>query len=244
MAIKGGADKNLRDFTLQVPLLDQGNAPIGHHNPIILEPRYTDGSTAANKTFTADGDYADASNHNSKTTGWSYDLKLDWANSGQEWYNYTYDTNSGRRGSSSSPSNATSLDDYGNYISLYMDLAIGTGPHPGVGTAYAHMAILQDAAGGYFAYQYTAPPPVNYTQARTFPDQGHHNIKLAGQNYGEHHYRQWFCLADVQSWTASNAGTLRFINWGGGSITYSRVTIRGGAFLIHGKAGASSGADQ
>ena len=112
MAILLGTGKKQRDMQIQVPCLDQNNNEISNANQIILEPRYTDGTTAASKTFTTSGDYADASNHNSATTGWSYDVKLNWMNSGYAWYNYTYDTNSGRRGSSGSPncfSNANAI---------------------------------------------------------------------------------------------------------------------------------------
>lgn len=235
--------KNKKDFVIDVPLLDQSNNPVGQHNPISIMPRYTDSSTAHSKTFSASGDYADSSNHNSSGSGWSYDFKVDMNSSGGAWYNYTYDTNSGRRGSSSTPSHGTSLNDFGSYVSLYADIAVGDGPHPGVGTNYAHIALIHNAAGAYFQYQYTSPPPVNYTHARTWPDTGHHNIKIAGQNYGSHAYRQWFCLADMQSWAANNMNTLRIINWGGGASSKSRIEIHGIKLLIHGMTGANSGAD-
>mgnify|MGYP000268164623 CR=1 FL=1 len=244
MAILLGTGKKARDFQIQVPCLDQDNNEISNTNQIILEPRYTDGSTAASKTFTASGDYADASNHNSKTTGWSYDVKLNWHNSGTAWYNYTYDTNSGRRGAANSPNRGTSLNDYGNYISFYVDFAVGDAPHPTVGNSYAHMAILTNAWGAHHHNLYSGATP-NYALARTFPEHGtgQMNFKIAGQNYGTHYYRQWYCVADMQAWAHSNVSYLRFINWGGGASSVSRVRICGAAFIVHGIAGANSGAD-
>ena len=244
MAILLGTGKKQRDFQIQVPCLDQNNNEINNANQIILEPRYTDGTTAASKTFTAAGDYADASNHNSATTGWSYDVKLNWMNNGYAWYNYTYDTNSGRRGSSGTPSRGTSLSDYGTYVSLYVDFAVGSSPHPTVGASYAHMAILTNGWGANHHNIYSGVTP-NYTQARTFPEHGlgQQNFKIAGQNYGAHYYRQWFCIADMQTFSTANVSYLRFINWGGGASSASRVRICGAAFIVHGIAGANSGAD-
>lgn len=243
MSVLTGTGKRLRDFTLQIPILDQSNNPVGRHNPITLVPRYTDSSTAHTKTFTAAGDYADSSSHNVSGSGWSYDFKVDWPGPGA-WYNYTYQTTHGQRGSSGSPNNGTSLGDYGAYMSVYADLAIGSSPHPGIGTSYAHMSILYNQHGAYFPLQYTSPPPVDYTQARTWPEQSSagQNFKVAGQKYSTtHDYRQWFCLGDVQTWYGNSTSYLRFINWGGNSN--STVGIYGLTILIHGVAGASSGAD-
>lgn len=244
MPVLTSAGKRARDFTLQVPLLTASNEPLGYNNRITVLPRYTSGTTAQNKTFSASSDYADSSNHNTSGSGWSYDLKVDWNSSGGAWYNYTYDTNSGRRGSSSSPSNLTSLNDSGTYISLYLDIGVGDGPHPGIGTNYAHFSILYNQAGAYHALVHTASPTPNYTQARTFPDHGNHNWKISGQHYGAHQYRQFFCLADVQTWGNNATSYLRIINHGGGGNSTSKLTIAGGALLIHGRAGSSSGAEQ
>lgn len=244
MGILSGSGKHLNPFDLQIDLCDQSGTILTRNNAIKMTPRYTTASTAAAKTFTASGDYADASNHNSSTTGWSYDLKIPCAPSGGAWYNQTYGEASGRRGSlPSSPSHSTSLNDYGNYASLYMDLAVGENPHPGYGAAngIAHVAMLVNASGGYFQYQYTSPPPVDYTHARTIFDTGDQNIKISGQNYGggtTHNYRQWFCMADRQSWANNNAQVLRFINWGP-----NNVYIHSAKLILHGKTGANSGAD-
>jgi len=245
VGILTSAAKNKRDFQLQVPLLTASGDPLGWENKVVLVPRYTDSSTAHSKTFTASGDYTDPSNHNVSGSGWSYDIKVDWNSSGAAWYNYTYDTGSGRRGSSGSPSNGTSLNDYGTYVSLYLDLGIGDGPHPGVGTNYCHMSVLYNQAGAYHALYYTASPTPDYTQARTFPDHSSaaQNIKLSGQHYGAHQYRQYFCLADVQSWGGSGTSYLRFINHGGAGSSNSKLVIAGGALIIHGMSGANSGAD-
>lgn len=245
MGILTSQAKNKRDIQIQIPLLNSSNEIISHHNRHTISPRYTTGTTASTKTFSAASDYADPSNHNTSGSGWSADFKVDVNSSGAAWYNYTYDTGSGRRGSSSSPSNATSLNDYGTYVSLYLDLAIGDGPHPGVGTNYCHMSILYNQAGAYHQLYYTGSPTPNYTQARTFPDHstGNQNIKLSGQNYGAHQYRQWFCLADVQNWGGAGTSYFRIINHGGGAASKSKLIVAGAALIIHGMTGANSGAD-
>ena len=245
MGILSGSGKHLNPFDLQIDLHNQSNEIITRSNAIKMTPRSTTASTSAGYGFSAAGDYADSSNHNSSTTGWSYDLKMPVCPSGGAWYNQVYGGGSGRRGTSSTSSNATSLNDYGTFASLYMDLAVGENPHPGYGSAngIAHIALLQDAAGAYFGFQYTSPPPVNYTHARTLFDTSTdaHNIKISGQNYGggkSNNYRQWFCLADRQSWAHNNLNNIRFINWGP-----NNVYIHSAKLIIHGKTGASSGAD-
>ena len=245
MGVLSGSGKHLNPFDLQIDLADINGTILTRNNAIKMSPRSTTAATAAGYGFSAAGDYEDPSNHNSATTGWSYDLKVPNAPSGSPWYNYVYGGGSGRRGSSSSPSHGTSLSDYGSYASLYMDLAVGTSPHPGIGSAggIAHIAMLQNASGAYFYWQYTSPPPVNYSHARTLFDQSTdaHNIKISGQAYGgggTHLYRQWFCLADRQSWSTSNTQDIRFINWGPND-----VHIHGAKLIIHGQTGASSGAD-
>ena len=245
MAIVGSTGKKLFPFGLQIDLQDQSNNEVTRANAIKMTPRSSTASTAAGYVFNSSDDYADASNHNSSTTGWSYDLKVPVAPSGGPWYNQTYGDGAGRRGSSSSSSNATSLSDYGLFASLYMDLAVGENPHPGYGSAnsISHVALLYDAAGAYFGYQYTSPPPVNYTHARTWFDTttDAQNIKISGQNYGggtAHNYRQWFCMGDRQSWSHNNVQHLRFINWGP-----NNVYIHSAKLILHGMTGASSGAD-
>ena len=124
MAILSNKNTRQRDFALQVPLMTSNNEPLGWQNRIALIPRYTDSSTAHTKVFTAASDYADPNNHDVSGAGWSCDIKVDWNSSGSSWYNYTYDTLSGRRGSSDAPNNGTALQDSGVYVSLYLDLAI------------------------------------------------------------------------------------------------------------------------
>lgn len=241
MAILTFAGKKLRDFSIQVPVLDQSNNVVGLHNRVTLVPRYTDGSTAHTKTFTASDDYADSSYHNSSGSGWSYDFKINWPINGGVWYNYTYDTNSGRRGSANSPSNSTALNDYGTYLSLYLDLAIGQAPHPGVGSSYAHITMLSNQHGAH--HQFILGGPVaDYTLPNLFPSGTSHNTKVSGQNYGNHQYRQWFCWCDTVSEARANADILRIINWGGGTAASSQVQVAGIGLILHGMGGANSGA--
>jgi hypothetical protein len=245
MAIKGSTGKVLYPFDLQIDLCDQSGTILTRNNNIKMTPRSTTASTSAGYGFSAASDYADPSNHNSSTTGWSYDLKVPSAPSGGPWYNYTYGGGSGRRGSANSPNHGTSLSDYGSYASLYMDLAVGSSPHPGIGAAgsIAHIALIHDASGAYFGFQYTSPPPVNYAHARTLFDTSTdaQNIKISGQGYAGGNanlYRQWFCFADRQSWSVSNIQNIRFINWGPND-----VHIHSAKLILHGQTGASSGAD-
>ena len=245
MPLLSNNGKRMNTFDLQIDLHDQSNNIVTRSNAIKMTPRYTNASTAAAKTFSAGGDYADSSSHNSSTTGWSYDLKVPVAPSGGAWYNQTYGDGAGRRGSSSSSSHSTSINDFGTYASLYMDLAVGENPHPGYGAAagISHIAMLYDAAGAYFGYQYTSPPPVNYTHARTWFDTSTdaQNIKISGQNYGGgtvHNYRQWFCMGDRQSWAHNNVQHLRFINWGP-----NNVYIHSAKLILHGQHGGHTGTD-
>ena len=245
MAILGSTGRRLFPFSLQIDLAHQDGTVISRDNAIKMTPRSTTASTSAGYVFDSSDDYADASNHNSATTGWSYDLKIDCAPSANPWYNQTYGGGAGRRGSSSSSSHATSLNDFGSYASLYMDLGVGESPHPGYGAAngISHIALLHNASGAYYQYQYTSPPPVNYTQARTLFEStvANQNIKISGQNYGSgtnNLYRQWFCFADRQTWSVANAQNIRFINWGP-----NNVYIHSAKLILHGMTGHSSGTD-
>jgi len=241
MAILTSVGKKLRDFQIQVPVLDQSNNLVGLHNRVTLVPRYTNASTAHTKTFTTSGDYADSSYHNTSGSGWSYDFKINWPIAPEGNYNYTYDTSSGRRGSANSPSNATALNDYGSYLSLYLDLAIGQAPHPGIGVGYAHMAMLVNSHGAYNSFQ-LGGPAADYANPNVFPSGAPHNVKVSGQNYSSHFYRQWFCWCDTINESRGNCDTLRIINWGGSSAAYSQVQVAGIGFIIHGMGGANSGA--
>lgn len=244
MPLKSSQNKDFRDFNLVSQLCDVNGNPVTWVNPIEIMPRYTDNSTAVSKTFSAIGDYNDPSYHNNVGgTGWSYDFEMvQMPPTPGAWYNYTYDTNSGRR---SGPTNATSLNDHGTLMSLYMDIHIGDGPHPGVGTNYAHIALLTQQYGAHHQYYYSGATP-DYTQARTIFDHtsGNQNIKIAGQNYGSRLYSQIFCMAEMQSNSYSGGRFLRLINWGGGPSNKSRVTVTGGQLIIHGRSGNNSASDR
>lgn len=259
MSIKSNHSKRTQGFNLAVPLRRADGSPLhwvgtssldinstsNRGGLVQIEPRYTDGSTAHSKTFTSSSDYADGTNHNTNGSGWSHDFKVwDMPPSPGPWYNYTYDTGGGRRGASNAPDRTTALNAGGYQVSLYMDIHIGEGPHPTVGNQYAHVALLVDAYGAHHHYQYSGAS-VDYTQARTIfgHTAGNQNIKLAGQNYGTELYSQIFCLGDFQNWQAANVRNIRFINWGGGAASTSRVTIAGAQLVIHGRTGhnANSG---
>tara|TARA_Y100000004_G_C8841440_1_gene380689 strand:+ start:115 stop:858 length:744 start_codon:yes stop_codon:yes gene_type:complete len=246
MPLRASTGKQLRDFNLVSPLCDaQGNV-VSKQNKITIMPRYTSGTTASTKTFSASSDYSDSSNHNVSGSGWSYDFKMDeMCIAPGGWYNYTYDTNSGRRGSSSSPNNGTMLNDHGNCMSLYMEIHVGNAPHPGVGNAYAHIALIINQFGAYHQYHHGGPSAV-YTTPRTLFDAhtgAATNTKISGQNYGTQHYRQIFSLGEMQNASQAGCDTLRFINWGGGASSVSQCVVTGGQFIIHGRGGSNTGAD-
>ena len=246
MAIKASTDKEFRDFNLVSQLCDISGNPVTWANPIFILPRYTNGSTAHTKTFSAAADYADGTNHNVSSSGWSYDFEMiEMPPTPGAWYNYTYDTNGGRRGSSSSPSNGTPLNDYGTMMSLYMDIHVGDGPHPGIGARYAHIAFLINQYGAHHQYQYSGAT-VNYAQARTFFDlsAGNQNIKISGQNYSSRLYSQIFCMGNFQSASNSGGRFLRLVNHGGLAANKSRVCVTGGQLIIHGRTGTSSQTDR
>ena len=247
MAIKASTNKEIRDFNLVSQLCDTSGNPVTWNNPVEILPRYTDNSTAVSKTFSAAGDYADPSYHNNVGgTGWSYDFRIiQMPPTPGGWYNITYDTNSGRRGSSSSPTSDTPLNDYGNAMSLYMDIHVGDGPHPGVGTNYAHIALLTNQYGAHHMYQYSGAS-VNYAQARTIFEHssGNQNVKISGQNYGGRLYSQIFCMGNLQTASYSGGRFLRLINHGGGPSNKSRLTVTGAQLIIHGRTGESSATDR
>ena len=245
MPVRTSTGKTLRTFNLVSQLCDTNGDPVTWDNKIQIEPRYTDESTAHSKTFSASGDYQDSSNHNTSGSGWSYDFRMiEMPPTPSAWYNYTYDTGGGRRGSSSSPDNGTALNDHGAFMSLYMDLHIGNGPHPGVGTNYAHVAMLVNQYGAHHQYQYSGAT-VDYTQARTWWEHtsGNQNIKIAGQSYSSQLYSQIFCMGDLQTASYSGGRIFRFINHGGGAASKSRVTVTGGQLIIHGRNGSNSNSD-
>lgn len=246
MAIKASTDKEFRDFNLVSQLCDTSGNPVTWNNIVQIVPRYTDNSTAASKYFSAAGDYSDPNYHNVSGSSWSYDFELvQMPPTPGAWYNYTYDTNSGRRGSSSGPSNGTPLNDYGNMMSLYMDIHVGDGPHPGIGTNYAHIALLVQQYGAHHQYQYSGAS-VNYAQARTIFEfsAGNQNIKIAGQNYSSRLYSQIHCMGNFQTASYSGGRFLRLINHGGGAANKSRITVAGGQLIIHGRTGTSSQTDR
>ena len=133
MPLRTSTGKTLRSFNLVSQLCDVNGNPVTWTNPVEIMPRYTDSSTAHSKTFSAAGDYSDPTNHNTSGSGWSYDFEIvQMPPTPSPWYNYTYDTGGGRRGSSSSPNNGTALNDHGAHMSLYMDMhcLLYTSPSP------------------------------------------------------------------------------------------------------------------
>ncbi len=245
MPLRTSTGKTLRSFNLVSQLCDTSGNPVTWDNKVVIMPRYTDSSTAHSKTFSVSGDYSDSSYHNTSSSGWSYDFRwVQMPPTPSSWYNYTYDEGGGRRGSSSSPNNNTALNDHGAHMSLYMDLHIGDGPHPGTGTNYAHVAMLVNQYGAHHQYQYSGAT-VDYTQARTYWEHssGNQNIKVSGQNYSSSYYSQIFCMGDLQTASYSGGRFLRFINWGGGANNKSKVTVCGGQLIIHGRNGSNSNSD-
>jgi len=243
MGIKSNQDRYFQDFNLVSMLCDTSGNPVTWTNPVEIMPRYTSGSTASTKTFSAAGDYSDPNYHNVSGQSWSYDFELvQMPPTPSGWYNYTYDTGGGRR---AGPTNATALNDHGYTMSLYMDIHVGDGPHPGVGTNYAHLALLVQQYGAHHQYQYSGAS-VNYTQARTLWNHStaNQNIKIAGQNYGSRLYSQIFCMGERQQVSYSGGRFMRLINHGGGASGTSRLTVTGGQLIIHGTSGNNADMDR
>ena len=76
LTTESGGNKTASTFALPSYLCDAAYNRLTYNNRIVVLPRYTDNSTAASKTFTSAGDYADPTNHNSSGVGWSYDFKV------------------------------------------------------------------------------------------------------------------------------------------------------------------------
>jgi len=215
---------------IPVPIVQHASINVG---TITINPRYND-STAHTALFDSADDYAPSA----ASGGNAYiDIALPMFPHHGSWYNKVHDSNNGRR-----TGNGTAISDIGR-VSIWAQLGVGDSPHPGEDYAYAHIALLCNAAGAYHQYITTGAPSPNYNEPRTL-GQGNSlgsfaNFKVSGQYYGAGAYGGWYCLANYSSGLFGNSDTLRVINWGGSSDARSRLRIVDMVYILHGKLGTS-----
>ena len=212
MGIRNTYDRGYHPYTMEIEPWFNGG-PCRRSNYPNISPRYTSGTTAENFTFGDSGDYSPSGNY--------VDLDLQWPGN-SPWYarnfgqggisnqlNHTGDNVNGDDA-------ATPFSQrYG--VSVWMDLRVGNGPHPGYGTAKTYIAILRNANGAHHGGSFwngNASGPF-YNSPRSMID-GFERVAVSGDNYGTGNYRGWCCLAQFQNATMPmNATTLRLINLGG-----------------------------
>ena len=215
---------------IPIPIVQHGSATIG---TITLNPRWND-TNADNFTFDSSDDYAPTA----AAGGSAYvDLVLPMFPHHTSWYNYTHDSNLGRR-----DNNGTAISDIAR-VSLWAQLGVGDSPHPGVGYSYTRLAMLKNAAGAYHSFIRTGSPTPNYTEPRTL-DNGNSinsfaNFKVSGQYYAGGAYGGWYCLANHVGGLFESSDTLRIINLGGNTDARSRLRIIDLVYIIHGKLGTT-----
>lgn len=203
-------------------------APITSQNQVVINPRFTNVTTADNFSFSVDGDYSPTSG---TAGGPAYvDLTFPFAHM-TAWYN----TLSGHGGPSNQLNHPGSTgswygaarpfnirqdgSDMTAKFSLWMMLHVGQNPHPGSGTAETYFAMLCNSNGNYSGGQF-----YNYDASQGYPSSpreyfdGSRKIRISGDNYGNGLYRGWACIANQQPVTQAisniNATTLRIINIG------------------------------
>jgi hypothetical protein len=231
MSVLTSAGKPKYDFSIQIDLTSTVAtfSPTGS-STVYINPRYTNQSTADAFTWSSSGDYAPAAAAGGNAY---YDFWCAHTPAQGNWYNYTYDTNAGRRGSSGSPDNGTPISDRGR-ASLWADISVANAPHPGVGVAQTNLAIIMGGYGAYNFWDYGGPPSDPSSPRVLFDDSGFRNFKISGQNYGNIQYNQWFCLGHYQNSGMNNVRTIRVINIGGQVIGIKSLIL-----LLHGVGGMS-----
>jgi len=221
MGIYNSNSKGHYPYSFQVEPYYNG-APITSQNQVVLNPRFSNVTTADNFSFSADADYSPA--------GCYADLVFPFAHM-TNWYSYL----SGHGGPSNQLNHPGST---GSWIdaarpfymrqdgtnmtakfSLWMMLHVGQNPHPGVGVAETYFAMLVNANGAYSGgLYYTADASTTYPNSPREYFDGSRKIRISGDNYGGGLYRGWACIANQQPVTAAisniNATSLRIINIG------------------------------
>lgn len=221
MAIYNSNDRGHYPYSFQVEPYRNG-AIITSQNQVVLNPRFSNISTADNFSYSTDADYS--------PSGCFADLTLPFAGM-TAWYSRL----SGHGGPSNELNHPGST---GNWVeaalpfrqrqdgtnmtakfSLWMMLHVGQSPHPGIGNAETYFSLLTNApgdhgGGAFYAHPGAVPTP---SQPREWFN-GSRKIRVAGDNYGNGLYRGWTCIANQQTVSAQlsniNPTTLRVINIG------------------------------
>lgn len=227
MGVLSSSGLPIQSTNLQVNLVQHSSTVVG---TITLNPRWND-STADSFSFSSSGDYAPAAAGGGNAY---YDIDLPMFTHTTNWYNYTHDSNVGRRLNSS----ATAISDI-NRASIWAQLGVGDNPHPGYDYSYTRLAILKNHPGAYHQYQTTGVPTPNYSEPRTLRDGdlSFANFKVSGQYYASGAYGGWYCLANYISNICNTATTIRIINLGGNTDARSRLRIIDLVMILHGRLG-------
>lgn len=233
MAVYNGAGKGYFPYVIE-HCPEYNGAPLDRANNVTLQPWMTDGSSAESFTFSQSSDYTANGNSSSYV-----DLNLVLpANLG--WYTRVHgaagiSNNLNHPGDNSSGADAAQLMTGFRAFSIWMDVRVGTAPHPGYGYAKTCFAMLRNANGDHQGSQFYAAPgnTPNYSSPRTFCAGGE-RIKISGDNYGGGNYRGWACIASQHNASLQfNATTLRIINLGLHGQSRSQIQIQGLKILYH-----------
>jgi hypothetical protein len=201
----------------------RNGGPITSQNQVVLNPRFSNVSTADNFSYSVDADY--------QPSGCFADLTLPHAAGMTAWYSTLSGhggpgNDMGHPGSTGSWVNAArpffQRHDGTNYtakFSIWMSLHVGQNPHPGVGNAETYFSILTNANGdfGGGSYYYHPGGTPNPSSPREYFN-GSRKIRVSGDNYGNGLYRGWTCIANQQPVSQYisniNATSMRIINLG------------------------------
>ena len=229
MGVLSSAGLPMGFMQIPIPIVQHSANNVG---TITINPRYND-STADTKLFTSSGDYTPTA----ASGGSAYvDIALPMFPHHSSWYNYTHDSNYGRRNN-----NGTAISDISR-VSLWAQLGVGDSPHPGYDYSYTRVAMLCNAAGAYHSFIETGSPTPNYGEPRTLGGYGLNsfaNFKVSGQFYAGGAYGGWYCLANHVGGLFQNSDTLRIINLGGNTDARSRLRVINLVYIIHGKLGST-----
>lgn len=222
MGIYNSSGRGHYPYSFQIEPYYNGG-PITSQNQVVLNPRFSNVSTADNFSYSVDGDYGPA--------GCYADLTFPFAAGMTSWYS----TLSGHGGPSNQLNHPGSTgswinaampfyqrQDGTNYtpkFSLWMSLHVGQNPHPGSGNAETYFSMLTNANGDYGggSYYYHPGGTPNPSSPREYFD-GSRKIRVSGDNYGNGLYRGWTCIANQQPVSQYisniNATSMRIINLG------------------------------
>ena len=231
-----GQQRGFYPYTIETEPSYNSNGPTNLNNTAYIYPRYNSTTDADNFSFSASGDYAPTAYDNNSAYA---DFTVEYTGNAN-WYTNLY----GHGGTSNQlahpgASNSAARGNYNMYnptgVSIWMSLSVGTAPHPGGSDAITYMAILRNSMGSYQGSSFwNAPSNVaTYTSPRTLLS-GCDKIKISGQSYGTHNYRDWVCIASYLNGTVPmNATTYRIINIGSKNTDRSRLAIYGWKILYH-----------